>query len=120
MQILTNILIGLIIMLHLYFVWLEMFAWTTHGKTVIKRVPDSFFKQTKALAANHGLYNCFLIAGLLWSFFIENRQWSENVAIFFLGCIAISGIQQSLTGDKSIFYVQGLPAIIALVLILTN
>lgn len=120
MQILISILIGIIILLHLYFLWLQMFAWTTQGKDVIKGVPDNFFEETKAMAANQGLYNGFLIAGLVWSFFIENNNWSENIAIFFLGCIAVAGIYSSMTAEKSIFYVQGLPAIIAIILILTK
>lgn len=120
MNLLLSLIIALIIILHLYFVWLEMFAWTTHGKKAFRGLPDDFFVQTKALAANQGLYNGFLVAGLVWSFLIEDINWSENVAIFFLSCIAVAGIYGAMTAQKSIFYVQGLPAIIAIVLILTN
>ena len=120
MNLLLSLIIALIIVLHIYFVWLEMFAWTTHGKKAFKGFPDDLFEKTKAMAANQGLYNGFLVAGLIWSFLIEDIQWSENVAIFFLGCIAIAGIYGALTVQKSIFYIQGLPAIIAIVLLLTN
>ncbi|MEM6317265.1 MAG: DUF1304 domain-containing protein [Bacteroidota bacterium] len=122
MNILLSLLIALILILHLYFVWLEMFAWTTHGKKAFAglRMPDDFFIQTKAMAANQGLYNGFLVAGLVWSFLIEDINWSENVAIFFLGCIAVAGIYGALTVQRSIFYIQGLPAIIAIVLLCTN
>lgn len=120
MNFLLSLIIALIIVLHIYFVWLEMFAWTTHGKKAFKGFPDELFDQTKAMAANQGLYNGFLVAGLVWSFLIDDIQWSENIAIFFLGCIAVAGIYGAWTVQKSIFYIQGLPAIIAIVLLLTN
>jgi putative membrane protein len=120
MNLVLSLLISLIIILHAYFIWLEMFAWTTHGKKVFLGLPDSFFEQTKAMAANQGLYNGFLVAGLLWSFMIEDMQWSENVALFFLGCIAVAGIYGAMTAEKRIFYIQGLPAIIAIIILLTN
>ena len=120
MNLLLSLIIALIIVLHLYFVWLEMFAWTTHGKKAFRGLSDDFFVQTKALAANQGLYNGFLVAGLVWSFLIEDINWSENVAIFFLSCIAVAGIYGAITAQKSIFYIQSLPAIIAIILILTN
>jgi len=70
------------------------------------------------MAANQGLYNGFLAAGLIWTFFIQNTEWQQNVAIFFLTCVAVAGIYGTLTADRKIFFVQALPAIIALVLIL--
>lgn len=120
MNLLLSLIIALIIVLHIYFIWLEMFAWTTHGKKAFKGLPADMFEKTKAMAANQGLYNGFLVAGLIWSFLIEDIQWSENIAIFFLGCIAVAGIYGALTVQRSIFYIQGLPAIIAIVLLLTN
>jgi putative membrane protein len=68
------------------------------------------------LAANQGLYNGFLAAGLIWTFFIKDPTWSTNIAIFFLSCVAIAGIYGALTASKKIFVVQALPAIIALLL----
>jgi len=120
MNFLLSLIIALIIVLHIYFIWLEMFAWTTHAKKTFRNFPDDMFEKTKAMAANQGLYNGFLVAGLIWSFLIEDVQWSENIAIFFLGCIAVAGIYGAMTVQKSIFYVQGLPAIIAIILLLTN
>ncbi len=120
MNILLSLLISLILILHIYFVWLEMFAWTTHGKKAFKGMSEELFMQTKTMAANQGLYNGFLVAGLVWSLLIEDMVWSENIAIFFLSCIAVAGIYGALTVQKSIFYIQGLPAIIAIILILTN
>lgn len=65
----TNTLIGLIALEHLYFLWMEMFAWETVGKKTFKTLAPELFKPTKVLAANQGLYNGFLAAGLIWTFF---------------------------------------------------
>ena len=118
MQILIQLIIGFVAFLHLYFLWLEMFAWTTKGPKVFRNFDKNLFEPTKALAANQGLYNGFLSAGLLWTFFIENEEWSQNIAIFFLSCVAVAGIYGALTASKKIFYVQALPALFGLVLIL--
>jgi putative membrane protein len=118
MEILLNGLIGLVALLHLYFLWFEMFAWETRGRKIFKNFPKELFGQTKTLAANQGLYNGFLAAGLIWTFFIQNEEWQANVALFFLSCVAIAGIYGAATADKKIFFVQGFPAIIAIVLIL--
>ena len=80
-------------------------------------MPEHLFTPTKNLAANQGLYNGFLAAGLIWSLFISDPVWFKNVAMFFLGCIAVAGIYGGMTAGKKVFYVQGVPAIIALVLL---
>ena len=119
MEILSKILIGLVAMEHLYILYMEMFAWETLGKKTFKgSLKDELFKPTKGLAANQGLYNGFLSAGLIWSFFIENETWSQNVAVFFLGCVIVAGVYGALTASKKIFFVQALPAIIALAVLL--
>ena len=97
MEMLIKILICLIIVLHLYFLWFEMFAWTTKGPKIFSKFPKEFFRPTKSMAANQGLYNGFLAAGLLWTFFIENATWSANVSLFFLICVAVAGIFEALT-----------------------
>ena len=117
MVILENIFVGLVALIHLYIVWLEMFAWTTRGKKVFKNFPSELFEPTKALAANQGLYNGFLAAGLIWSFFISDPIWQDYVRMFFLTCVAVAGIYGTLTADKKIFFVQAMPAIIALILV---
>lgn len=113
----TQIIIGFIAFIHIYILWFEMFAWTTRGPKVFKSFSKELFPQTKAMAANQGLYNGFLAAGLIWSFFIESSQWQTNVATFFLICIAVAGIYGALTAEKKILFVQTLPAVIALVLL---
>lgn len=117
MSIAVNVLIGIIALLHLYFLWFEMFAWTTRGPKIFRSFPRELFEPTKALAANQGLYNGFLVAGLVWSFFIENPIWKFNISLFFLSCVAIAGIFGALTASKKIFFVQALPALIAIVLL---
>ena len=100
----AQVLIGFIALEHLYIVWMEMFAWETAGRRTFKgALPDHLFRPTKTLAANQGLYNGFLAAGLLWTFFITDMHWQRNVAIFFLSCVAIAGIYGSLTAARKIF-----------------
>jgi len=118
MSLIINVLIGLIALIHIYILWFEMFAWTTRGPKVFRNFPKDLFPPTKAMAANQGLYNGFLAAGLIWTFFIKNPEWNQNVSIFFLSCVAVAGIYGTFTADRKIFFVQALPAIIALVLIL--
>lgn len=114
MYVISKILIAIIVLFHLYFLWLEMFAWTTKAKKVFRTIPDDLFEKTKVLAANQGLYNGFLAAGLIWSLFISDENWSKNVALFFLSCVAIAGIYGAYSASKKIFYVQALPAIITI------
>lgn len=120
MTLIVKILIVLVAVLHLYFLWLEMFAWTTRGRKVFKNFPADLFEPTKALAANQGLYNGFLSAGLIWSLCISNPVWKVNIALFFLGCVAVAGIYGALTADKKIFFIQALPSLLALILLLIN
>lgn len=111
-------LVALIAIEHLYILWMEMFAWETAGKKTFKgAMPDELFKPTKTLAANQGLYNGFLAAGLIWCLLISNPQWQAYVALFFLSCVSIAGIYGAFTASKKIFYVQALPALITIVLI---
>lgn len=117
MEILAKILIGAIAALHLYFLYFEMFAWETIGKKKFKSLPAELFPKTKGLAANQGLYNGFLVAGLVWSLLIEDHKWAFYVAVFFLSCVLVAGIFGALTASKKIFWVQGLPALIALILL---
>ncbi|THV61781.1 DUF1304 domain-containing protein [Flagellimonas alvinocaridis] len=118
MLLLAKIVVIIVALLHLYFLWLEMFAWTTKAKKVFRQFPENLFEPTKTLAANQGLYNGFLAAGLLWSLIIQDPIWQVNVALFFLGCVAIAGIYGALTASKKIFVVQGLPALLGIVLFL--
>ncbi len=111
----ANILISLIAILHIYILYLEMFAWETAGKKAFKgAMPDDLFKPTRTLAANQGLYNGFLAAGLIWSLFIKDQEWHTNVAMFFLICVLIAGLYGAATASKKILYIQAVPAMIAI------
>jgi putative membrane protein len=118
METIAKILIGLVAVEHLYILWLEMFAWETKGKKVFKgSLSPELFKPTKVLAANQGLYNGFLAAGLIWTFFITDKAWQSNIALFFLGCVAVAGLYGAATASKRILYVQALPALVAMVVV---
>ena len=118
MNIIVQSLIAIIALEHLYILWLEMFAWETRGKKVFKgSLSPELFKPTKVLAANQGLYNGFLAAGLIWTFFIDDHHWKFYISVFFLSCIIVAGVFGAFTASRKIFFIQALPAIIALVLL---
>lgn len=74
-----------------------------HWKKTFTSFPEHLFTPTKGLAANQGLYNGFLAAGLIWTFFISDSFWSQNIALFFLFCITIAGVFGALTAYKVFF-----------------
>ena len=119
MQLLSQILIMLVAVEHLYILWLEMFAWETRGKKVFRgAMKDELFAPTKVMAANQGLYNGFLAAGLIWSLLIADAAWSRHVAVFFLSCVVVAGTFGAATAGRKIFFVQALPALVALAILL--
>lgn len=116
----AKIIIGIVALEHIYILWIEMFAWETKGRKTFRSLPGNLFKETKALAANQGLYNGFLAAGLIWSLLISDKLWQTNTALFFLGCVCIAGTFGALTADKKIFFKQAAPALIGIVLVLLS
>jgi putative membrane protein len=118
MDTVSQLSIALVAVEHVYILWMEMFAWETRGKETFKNsLSAELFKPTKKLAANQGLYNGFLAAGLFWTFFISDPIWKTNISVFFLGCVAVAGIYGALTANRKIFFVQALPALIALLFV---
>lgn len=117
MHTVIDILIGLVALLHLYFLWLEMFAWTTRGPKVFRAFPKDLFEPTRRMAANQGLYNGFLAAGLIWTYFITDPTWKIYISIFFLSCVIIAGVYGAITVSRKIFFVQALPALLVLILL---
>lgn len=109
-------IVALVALEHLYITWFEMFAWTTRGRKVFRNFPKHLFEETKTLAANQGLYNGFLAAGLLWSLLISDQRWAENIALFFLGCVLTAAVYGGVTASKRIFLVQGLLPFLGLML----
>ena len=113
MKLVSDILIVIVALLHFFFLYLEMFLWDKpRGMKSFNLTPE-FAKQSKRLAMNQGLYNGFLAAGLLWGLFA-----GDAVKIFFLSCVIIAGIFGAYTVSKRIFYIQAVPAILALVVLL--
>ncbi|RDI13321.1 DUF1304 domain-containing protein [Flavobacterium sp. AG291] len=117
MHIAAKIIIAFVALIHIYILWLEMFVWLTKARKVFRTLPQELFVQTKSMAANQGLYNGFLAAGLIWSLLICNAEWAAHVATFFLGCVLVAGLYGAATVQKKIFYVQGVPAILGLLAI---
>ena len=118
METTSKIIVGGVALLHLYILWLEMFAWTTTGKKVFKTFPKDLFEPTKAMAANQGLYNGFLAAGLIWSLVISDEIWSKNIALFFLSCVFVAGLYGAYSASKRILLVQALPTLLGIIAIL--
>jgi putative membrane protein len=114
MNIIVNIITGIVALLHIYFLILEMFLWEKPAGRKSFRTTAEFAAQSKTLAANQGLYNGFLAAGLIWGLFASDNL----VKIFFLSCVIIAGIFGAYTVSKRIFYIQALPALIGLVILL--
>ena len=116
MTLLANVLVGLVAFLHVYFLILEMFLWDTpYGRKAFGLTPE-FARASKALAANQGLYNGFLAAGLLWGLALGGA--GVAVKIFFLACVVIAGVFGAVTVSRKVLFVQALPAAIALLLLL--
>ena len=109
------ITVGLVALLHGLFLVLEMFLWNTPFGRKTFALKKEFASQSATLAANQGLYNGFLAAGLLWGLF---GSGGHDALVFFLGCIIVAGLYGGLTASKSILWLQALPAIIALALLL--
>jgi putative membrane protein len=115
MLLLTKVLVVLVALLHVYFLVLEMFLWTRPlGLKTFRNSPEKA-EATRVLAANQGLYNGFLAAGLLW--FLCTGQWS--VVLFFLGCVVVAALYGAWSVNKRIFFVQGIPAIAAILAVCT-
>lgn len=116
MRILADVLVGLVALLHLYFLVLEMFLWTKPlGMKVFRNTPEKA-ELTKVLAANQGLYNGFLAAGLAWGLWLGAA--GMQVKLFFLGCVIVAGAYGAWSVSKRILWVQAAPAAIALALLL--
>ena len=106
----ATLLVGLVALEHLGFLVLEMFLWNTDLARHAFGTTPAFAAQSTVLAANQGLYNGFLAAGLLWGLWID----SGRVAVFFLGCVIVAGLFGAVTVKPAILLVQALPAALAL------
>lgn len=107
---LAQILVGLVALLHLYFLVLEMFLWTKPVGLKVFRQSVEKAEQSKVLAANQGLYNGFLASGLLYGVATGSREFE----LFFLACVVVAGLYGAASVNKRIFLVQALPALLAM------
>ena len=118
MTVAANIVIGLVALLHVYFLVLEMFLWDTpYGRRAFKLTPE-FAAASKSLAANQGLYNGFLAAGLVWG--LAMGEAGLQIKVFFLACVIVAGVFGAATANRIILFVQAIPGIIALALLLAG
>jgi len=116
MQLAADIATGLVAAIHGYILVLEMFLWdTARGRRAFGTTPE-FAAASKVLAANQGLYNGFLAAGLVWALWLGPS--ADPVRLFFLDCVALAGIYGAATANVRIFFVQTLPAVVAIALVI--
>ena len=114
MTLLANILVGVVALLHVYFLTLEMFLWQKPlGLKTFRNTPEKA-ETTRVLAANQGLYNGFLAAGLVYAIATGSREF----ALFFLACVVVAALYGAYSVNRRIFFVQGVPALAALVAVL--
>ena len=118
MQTAITISIIIVIVLHILFLILEMFLWSKPLGRKMFGLKQDFAKASASLAANQGLYNGFLAAGLIWG--LASETHGINILIFFLCCVIVAGVYGAFTVKKIIFWVQAFPAIIALALLLMS
>lgn len=114
MTLAANFLTTLVALLHFWFLILEMFLWTRPaGRRVFGLTPE-FAQQTRVLAANQGLYNGFLVAGLAWSLWLGIEGFA--IRMFFLGCVVVAGVFGAVTVGRKILFIQAVPAAVAMLL----
>ena len=116
MSLIANALVALVALLHVYFLVLEMFLWTTpKGRKVFGTTPE-FAEASKVLAANQGLYNGFLAAGLIWGLL----RGDAATQVFFLACVLVAGLYGAATVSRKILFVQAVPAALAIAAVLAR
>ena len=116
LDIAANVIVALVALLHAWFLVLEMFLWDRPAGMRAFRLTPERARDTKTLAANQGLYNGFLAAGLLWGLWLAPDD--HGVRAFFLGCVVVAGVFGAATVSRRIFFVQALPALVGLALLL--
>lgn len=114
MSLVTPILVALVALIHIYIMALEMALWTKpQGRKTFNLTPE-FAEQTKVLAANQGLYNGFLAAGLIWGLLQASPEFAWQIQLFFLACVAVAGLYGAITVGRKTFIIQTIPAALAI------
>ena len=116
----SRALVLLVAVEHFYILVLEVFFWNTSRTRTVFGLSPEFAESTQAMAANQGLYNGFLAAGLLWGVFHSRKSFGQELQLFFLICVIIAAIFGSLTIKYSIILLQGLPALAAFLMVLVG
>ena len=116
MALIANIVVGIVALLHGYFLVLEMFLWDKPAGLRAFGQTLEAARASKVLAANQGLYNGFLAAGLVWGLLLGSA--GTGVKLFFLGCVLIAGLYGAATASRKILFVQALPAAVGIALVL--
>ncbi len=117
MLVAANILVALVALIHVYILVLEMFLWTSPRGRRVFGTEMEFARATRTLAANQGLYNGFLAAGLIWGL-VAGGPTGFAAKVFFLVCVAVAGAYGAATASRRILFVQTLPAVAALALVI--
>jgi putative membrane protein len=120
MATISLVLVGLVALEHVYILVLEMFLWTTPRAQRAFGLTPEFARQSRALAANQGLYNGFLAAGLFWGIAHPDPQIGAQVQLFFLLCVLVAAVYGGITAKRSILLIQGGPALLALLALLAR
>jgi putative membrane protein len=117
MNVLVNVGVTLTAILHLWFFVLEFFFWTKPLGLKMFKMSQELANQSAPLAANQGVYNGFLSAGLVWGLLSGDTEQSFHIKIFFLSCVLIAGVYAGISVNRRILFVQALPAAVTLVLL---
>jgi putative membrane protein len=118
MALISNIIVALVALLHVYFLVLEMFLWNKPLGLKTFRMTAEKAEVTKVLAANQGLYNGFLAAGLLWG--LSLGEAGLSIKLFFLGCVIVAGVYGAVTVGRKILFIQAMPAVIGYLLLVLS
>lgn len=116
MALASTLVIAVIALLHFWFLILEMFLWNRPAGRRAFGLRPEFAEESKVLAANQGLYNGFLAAGLCWGLWLEGSE-SLHVKTFFLGCVLVAGLYGGLTATRKVLWIQAAPALLGLLLL---
>jgi putative membrane protein len=114
MRLIALTITAFIALLHVYIAWFEIFAWTSKGPEIFSVFPADLFEPTISMAANQGIYNAFLAAGLAWALKIKDQEWQTNVATCFLLFVAVAGVFGAMTITTKTLFIQTVPAVAAL------
>jgi putative membrane protein len=114
----ANIVVGMIAFIHVYILVLEMFFWDKPRGLKAFGQTQAAATASKVLAANQGLYNGFLAAGLFWGLWLGTA--GTSIKLFFLACVLIAGLYGAATANKKILFIQAIPAAIGLILVLVS